>query len=265
MACFTDMSRLLLPLTVFATACTTLGPMPATTGVSAVPNGRPGVEIQAGAMPSTYLSDAAHETNSSGEPTRQLSAVLEPARWLGVKGLIVGARTWGNPGDSVIEPMVGMRRKIDDTFAIAGLVYGTQARGENDGASYKATRVGGELAVDANLIHFGGTIELHAQGSLSGTYMDANGTYCIAPDGEGTDCDESTDRVDANVEGVYAAATGGFSLDIARRPHGVIHNIRVAMMFSLGARPRIRDGIQQESNDTFTSAGLSLTLGFGED
>jgi hypothetical protein len=258
--------RILLPLTVLATACTTLGPMPTTTGVSAIPNGRPGVEIQVGAMPSTYLSDAArNDPSSSGEPTRQLSAVLEPARWLGVKGLIVGARTWGDEGDSPVEPMVGLRRKLDDTFAIAGIVYGTQARGEEAGASYKANRLGGELAFDAKLIPFGGTVELHAQGSLSATYLDANGTYCIREDGNASDCDDSDQRVDATVEGVYAAATGGFSLDIARRPHGLIHNIRLAFLASIGARPRIREGIQQESNDHFKSFGLSLTLGLGED
>ena len=257
--------RILLSLTVLATACTTLGPMPATTGVSAIPNGRPGVELQAGIMPSTYLSDAAQPPDSNGEPTRQLSAILEPARWLGVKGLIVGARTWGDEGDSPVEPMIGMRRKLDDTFAIAGIVYGTRAHGEESGASYAANRVGGELAFDAKLIPFGGTVALHGQGSLSATYLDATGTYCVGSTGTAIDCDDTSRRVDAAVEGVYAAATGGFSLDIARRPHGVIHNIRVAFLASIGARPRIRDGIQEESKDHYKSFGLSLTLGLGED
>lgn len=257
--------RILLPLTLLATACTTLGPMPTTTGVSAIPNGRPGVEIQAGAMPSTYLSDSASESTTNGEPTSQLSAVLEPARWLGVKGLILGVRSWGDDGDSPVEPMIGLRRRIDETFAVAGLVYGTRARGEENEASYAATRVGGELAADVRLIPFGGTVELHAQGSLAATYLDATGRYCVQPNGEATDCDTNTRRVDAAVEGIYAAANGGFSLDVARREHGLIHNIRLAMLFSVGARPRIRDGIQEKSNDTFTSVGLSLTLGFGED
>lgn len=257
--------RILLPLTVLATACTTLGPMPATTGVSAIPNGRPGVEVQAAVMPASYLSDSAWESGTSGEPTRQLSAVFEPARWLGVKGLILGARTWGDGGDGAVEPMIGLRRKLDDTFALAGIVYGTRATGAESGASYEANRVGGELALDVKLIPFGGTFELHGQGSLAATYLDASGVYCVRADGQGTDCDDTTRRVDTNVEGIYAAATGGFSLDVARRPHGVIHNIRLAMLFSIGARPRIRDGIQEASNDTFTSAGLALTLGFGDD
>lgn len=257
--------RILLPLTVLATACTTLGPMPTTTGVSAVPNGRPGVEIQAGAIPSTYLSDATWDSTRSGEPTRQLAAVLEPARWLGVKGLILGARTWGDEGDSPVEPMIGLRRKIADAFAVAGIVYGTHASGAQSGASYEAARVGGELALDVNLLPFSRGLELHAQGSLAATYLDATGVYCVGNDGEGTDCYDTSPRVDTAIEGIYAAANGGFSLDIARRPHGVIHNVRLAVLFSIGARPRVRNGIQEESNDTFTSAGLSLQLGFGED
>jgi hypothetical protein len=257
--------RFLLPLTVLATACTTLGPMPATTGVSAIPNGRPGVEMQAGIMPSTYLSDSAKDSDSRSEPTQQLSAVLEPARWLGVKGLIVGARTWGNDGDSPFEPMLGIRRKLDDTFSIAGIAYGTRAYGESSGASYSANRVGGELAFDAKVLPFGDWVAIHGQAALSATYLDATGTYCVGADGQGIDCEDTSRRVDAAVEGVYAAATAGFSLDIARRPHGVLHSIRIAMLGSIGARPRIRDGIQEQSADHYKSIGLSLTLGLGED
>lgn len=257
--------RILLPLTVLATACTTLGPMPATTGLSAIPNDRPGVEIQAGIMPSTHLSDAAHETSSHSAPTRQLSAVLEPARWLGVKGLIVGARTWGDEGDSPFEPMLGIRRKLDDTFSIAGIAYGTHAYGENRGASYSADRVGGELAFDAKVLPFGDWVAIHGQASLSATYLDATGTYCVGADGGAIDCKSTSRRVDANALGVYAAATAGFSLEIARRPHGVLHSIRIAMLGSIGARPRIRDGIQEQSTDHYKSVGLSLTLGLGED
>jgi hypothetical protein len=257
--------RILLPLTVLVTACTTLGPMPTTTGVSAIPTERTGVEMQAGIMPSTYLSDSAQEPDSTGEPTRQLAAVLEPGRWLGVKGLIVGARTWGQDGDSPFEPMLGIRRKLDDTFSIAGIAYGTRASGENDGASYTANRVGGELAFDAKVLPFGSWVAIHGQAALAATYLDATGTYCVGSNGLGVDCEDSSRRVDAAVEGVYAAATAGFSLDIGRRPHGVFHSIRIAMLASIGARPRLRDGVQEQSNDHFKSFGLSLTLGLGED
>jgi hypothetical protein len=256
--------RILLPLTLLATACTTLGPMPATTGVSAIPNGRPGVELQAAIMPSTYLSDSVRDSEG-GEPTRQLSAVLEPARLLGVKGLILGARSWGDEGDSPFEPMVGIRRRLDDTFAIAGIAYGTHAYGEKSGAHYSANRVGGELAFDAKMIPFGGSVAIHGQASVSATYLDATGTYCVGQEGTAIDCEDTSRRVDTAVEGVYAAATAGFSLDIARRPHGVVHNVRVAILGSVGARPRIRDGIQEQSADSYTSVGLSLTLGLGED
>lgn len=239
--------------------------MPATTGVSAVPNGRPGVELQAGIMPATYLSDSVRESGSSGQPTQQVSAILEPARILGVNGLILGARSWGDGNDSPFEPMLGIRRKLDDTFSLAGIAYGTHAYGEDNGANYSANRVGGELELDAKVIPFGDWVAIHGQASVSATYLDATGTYCVSADSVAIDCDDTSRRVDTNIEGVYAAATGGFSLDIARRPHGVVHNIRIAMLGSIGARPRIRDGIQQQSTDHYKSIGLSLTLGLGED
>ena len=43
--------RWLIAAGIFSTACTTLGPMPATTGVAAVPSGRPGFELQGGFAP----------------------------------------------------------------------------------------------------------------------------------------------------------------------------------------------------------------------
>ena len=48
--------RHLLLIVVVVSGCTTLGPMPATTGVAAIPSGRPGVEAQIGVVPSYHLS-----------------------------------------------------------------------------------------------------------------------------------------------------------------------------------------------------------------
>src|SRR5580693_9452717 len=87
-------------------ACTTLGPMPATTAISAVPSDRPGLEVQAAVVPAFYLSDAAQSSNA-GQATSQLSFLLEPDRLLGMPGLIVGLREFGASGDSLVEPYIG--------------------------------------------------------------------------------------------------------------------------------------------------------------
>lgn len=257
--------RDLWPLSLVLAACTTLGPVPATTGVSAVPVGRPGGEVQAGVMPAFFLSDAARESDPLSPATRQLSAVLEPDRLLGTKGLILGARTWGESGDSPFEPMIGIRRRLDDSFAIAGIAYGGRAAGAQRGASYAADRLGGELAIDVTLLPLASWLAVHAQATVSATYLDARGTYCVASSGEGIDCDDTSRRVDGTIEGVYGAATAGISVDLARRPHGVLHSVRIAMLGAIGARPRIRDGVQEPSDDHYKSIGLSLTIGIGDD
>ena len=105
---------------VLLAACTTLGPMPATTGISALPAQRPSGEVQAAMMPVFFLSDTTRAEAPGPKASPQLSAVFEPDSLLGTKGLILGARTWGEGGDSPVEPMIGLRRKLDDHFAIAG-------------------------------------------------------------------------------------------------------------------------------------------------
>lgn len=246
-------------------ACTTLGPNPATTGISAVPAGRPGVEVQAGIMPAFFYSDAAHDDTPTTPATEQLAALVEPDRVLGTRGLILGARTFGESGDSPIEPLIGLRRRLDDSFALAGVAYGTHARGEHNGASYQATRVGGELVLDGTLLPMATWLAVHVQATVSATYVDARGRYCVGGDGVAIDCEDTSRRVDATVEGVYTAATAGVSLDLARRPHGVTHGIRLAFLGAVGAMPRIRDGVQAPGQTAYRSIGLSLTIGLGSE
>lgn len=248
-------------LAVAATACTTLGPTPATTGVSAVPVGRPGVELQAGIMPAFYLSDAAHDGDGEGAATAQVHAIIEPDRLFGTKGLILGARAWGEDGDSPIEPMIGYRRKLDNAFSIAGVAYGGHASGASSGASYQTTRFGGELAIDAGIASR--WVGAHLLASVSATYLDASGEYCVGSDGYAIDCEDTSRRVDGTVEGIYTAATAGVALDIARRPHGSVHAIRVFLLGAAGKMPRLRDGMQMPSNSGYFSIGLGLSLGFG--
>lgn len=259
--------RYLLPLALLASACTTLGPMPATTGVSAVPVDRPGAEVSTGVAPAYFLSEAAQKRTDGDnltQATGQMSAILEPDRWFGTKGLILGARKWGEDGDQGFEPMIGMRRHLDERFAIAGIAYGTRLHGEQSDASYEATHVGGELAFDYAILPIASWLAIHLQASVSATYLDAAGTYCVGSDGDAIDCDDHSRRVDGTISGLYTAATAGLSIDIARRPHGIIHDVRLAAVTAFGGMPRIRDGVQERSDDTYKSFGFSLTVGVGE-
>src|SRR5665647_2649801 len=105
--------RILAFGSVLLTACTMLGPMPATTGVSALPAERPGGEVQAAVMPVFFLSDATQQDKAPPRADPQLSALFEPDRLFGTKGLILGLRTWGEEGATPVEPMIGLRRKLD--------------------------------------------------------------------------------------------------------------------------------------------------------
>ncbi|MFN0251386.1 MAG: hypothetical protein ACKV2T_31210 [Kofleriaceae bacterium] len=253
-----------LALGLAATACTTLGPTPATTGVSAVPVGRPGVELQAGIMPAFYLSDAANDGSGDQSGTAQVHAIIEPDRILGTKGLILGARKWGEDGDSPIEPMVGYRRRLDSAFSIGAVAYGGHADGSSSGATYQATRFGGELAIDAGIQSRWSWLSGHLMASLSATYLDATGEYCVNPSGVAIDCDNENDRrVDGAVEGVYTAATAGAAIDIARRPHGSVQSIRLFLLGAIGVMPKLRDGMQMPSNNGYYSIGLGVSFGFG--
>ena len=257
--------RILALGSVLLTACTTLGPMPATTGVSAIPANRPGGEVQAAVIPVFYLSEATQEAPHESSASPQLSTVFEPDRLFGTKGLILGARTWGEGGDSPFEPMIGWRHRFDDRFAAAVIAYGTIVHGESGGAFYDATRAGGELAVDTLLVPMGDYLGLHLQATLAATYIEATGRYCVNTVGVGTDCDDYSREVNGAIEGIYTSATAGASLDIARRPHGVLHGVRLAFLGAVGAMPKLRDGIQAPSKETYKSFGLLLTVGLGSD
>jgi hypothetical protein len=261
------MNRLAAVAAVVLSACTSLGPLPATTGVSAIPTERPGVELQTGIVPGTWLSDAAHDTDGTQSAgTQQTSALVEPDRLLGTHGLIAGVRKFGETGDAVVEPMIGLRRRLDDTFAIAGIAYGGHAEGESNKASYSATRLGGELAADATVVQTPGRwLGLHVQGSVSATYLDARGSYCTLADGQARDCDDDAPNTTGTIRGIYTAATAGATLDIGRRLTGSLHHIRLGLLGAVGGMPRIRGGVQERSQDHYRSIGLTLSFGFGAD
>jgi hypothetical protein len=244
--------------------CTTLGPMPATTGIAAVPAGRPGVELQAGVVPGYVLSSATQDEHEGG-PSEQLLALVEPDRWLGTRGLIVGAREVGREGDFTFEPFVGYRHRVDERVALAVIGHAASMGSEARGASYDATRGGGEIAADLQIIAPLSWLALHGQAAVSATYLQARGTYCVDDAGLGIDCNEdASDRtVRARVDGWFPAATASLALDLGRRPSGPFHGARIALLGTAGAMPQLRDGIETDSV-RYLSMGLTLTLGVGD-
>lgn len=253
-------------LVVALTACTTLGPVPATTGVSAVPAGAPGVEAQVGLMPGYFLSRGAQD-KSGGAIMGQLSALVDPDRWLPIPGLILGARLFGQDQDTPGEPMIGYRRALDDSLSIGVVGYATSKRSTRQLASYHAAQGGAEAAIDTKLARAGSWFELHTQLAVAATYTSASGTYCVNGSGIAVDCDtehpQNNTMIDGKLSGVFEAATATLGLDFLRSPgHANFHGARVAAMMAAGTMPLVANGMQ-EATDFYWSIGASLALGFG--
>ncbi|HET7499538.1 MAG TPA: hypothetical protein VFK02_00990 [Kofleriaceae bacterium] len=238
--------------------------MPSTTGISAVPSGRPGVEAQAGFVPGYFLSSATYDDRHRGDVIGQLVGLIEPDRWIGAHGLIAGARSWGQYGDHAFEPFLGLRHRIDDDLALAVIGHGTVMRGAERGASYRATRAGGEVALDARVLAPVRWFALHGQAAVSATYLDARGTYCADPEGAGVDCDRSaSDRViDGSIRGLFAAATATLAIELGRMPDSSFHSLRLALLGAAGTMPQVRNGMETDAA-RYVSLGLTLTLGLG--
>ena len=88
-----------------------------------------------------------------------------------------------------------------------------------------------------------------------------------ATGGAATDCqNDGTDtRANGNVSGIFPAGTAQLSLDLGHRPSGVFHDTRLAVLASAGQMPQLSFGQQEAQRATYTSWGLSLTLGLGAD
>ena len=253
------------PLIALAAGCTTLGPMPTTTGISAIPAGRPGGEIAASITPIFRLSDSASGDDADGNANPQLGALFDPDRLLGVPGLFVATRLWGEHGDNGLEPQLGYRHRLDDRLAILGVGYGTKMSDDENGATYKVTRIGIEGALDVKLVDLASWSSLHLQGALQATYLKSSGHYCIdEPTGNGRDCseDQPIPMVDGKLSGVFPAGTVTLGLDLGRRVKGGFHVARLAGMFSVGWMPRVVNGMEKDGQ-TYITGGVSLTIGFG--
>ncbi|HMJ14634.1 MAG TPA: hypothetical protein VK524_24655 [Polyangiaceae bacterium] len=252
----------------FVTAgCTVLGPMPASTALSPVPNPRPGVEVAAAAVPGYFLSDAVQEDDEFiRAPNAQLSGMIEPGELIDLPGLSIGARyVGGGDGAGYGEPMIRYRRYVDgdERLALAGIVFGTHARESQEEQSYSATRVGAEAMADLRLTPRSKWAELHVGLSVAATGLDAEGRYCLDSEQRyATDCDIGGPPIETSAGGVYPSGTGVLALHSARHLAGVFHGAQLALMGSLGTHPVIEYG-EQASANFYGSIGLGLTLGFG--
>jgi hypothetical protein len=256
--------RAILLTVLVGSGCTTLGPMPATTGVAAIPSGRPGIEAQAGVVPSYHLSSSV--SSAHGSTTGQAAFLIEPDRWVGVPGLLVGGRLFGKDKDTPVEPLVGYRRLLDEQFAIAVVGYATAKRASLSGASYHAFRAGAEAAADGRIAALTSWLSLHAQAAASLTRLVASGSYCVDANGVGIDCSDGDTAGDltavGRLRGVYPSGTATFALDIGRTPGGMFHSGRIALMLAAGLMPRAVGGVQEDAHAYF-SLGATVTLALG--
>jgi len=265
----TLMQRAGWALTLGALGCTSLGPMPATTGVSAVPGARPEFNGQLGWMPGYYLSSAVQE-KPKGAAIGQAALTFEPDRWLSIPGVVVGARAVGNEDSGVYgEPMLGYRAHLDQakSLSLGGMAYGTYATESRRGAYYSAARGGLEGAFDFRVTGQSQIIELHLLASASLTGLDANGEYCIdANNRYGIDCPEPPDPpgrvVAASASGIYPGLVGGAALDFARGIPSLFHGVRVTGYLGGGTMPSVIEA-QQTTPRGYASIGLALSVGLG--
>jgi hypothetical protein len=258
----------LLVLLATAGACTTLGPTPATTGLSARPMPRSGAEVQGAILPGHHLSQSVIEDPDSAG-IAQLSAIFQADELLGVRGIVAGGRVFGESGDAPVEAIIGYRRALgsDEMVALAGHLYGTKTKADENGASYEARRIGGELTGDVRVLSANRWVEPHLFGSFNATNLAVDGTYCTDPDMRfAEDCAEPEDPpkpfVTSSVKGTYAAASVGASLELLRNRDSWFHGARLAFSAAGGMMPRVESGEQQDASGYF-AFGLSFAVGVG--
>ena len=245
--------------------CTTLGPMPATTGASFAPAARPDVALSAAAVPGYFLSSSVRQ-DAKGTPIGQASVMVEPDRWIDLPGAVIGGRYVGESDQGGYpEPMLGYRAYLGDEkrLALGGLAYGTRASGENERASYEAWRVGSELGTDFRITPESHWLELHVFGSAALTALSAEGAYCL--DAElryGVDCGEMQVTASAEAQGFYPSFDAGVGFEVARHLDSVFHGARLDLQIGAGTMPSLV-GAEQTSARTYASLGGGLSLALG--
>jgi hypothetical protein len=246
--------------------CTTLGPIPAMTGVPVPPIDRSGVELQVAAVPGYYLSSTVTQ-DGKGSAMGQLLGLLEPDELIGVPGLYAGARYAGESDDgATLEPLLGYRTTLDEAKRVS-LALGTflaYASEEKSGASFSALRAGLDAGLDANLSGISKYGEFHVNLGLTLTGLDADGRYCLdANQIYGVDCpDAGSAPIAGSISGIFPSVHGGLSLDLARHLSSAFHGIRLGVDVGLGAMPTVIAG-EERGIKMYASSGLSLTVGVG--
>jgi hypothetical protein len=243
--------------------------MSAATGLTAVPAGRPSVEVQAAVLPGYYLSSAV-QAHPEGAGIGQVALSFEPDHWLRVPGLVVAGRVVGNEDSGTYaEPIVGYRLHLDEArhFGLAAIGYGTYASESRRGASYEAARGGAEVGFDVRVLGEGQYGEVHLLASASLTALDADGEYCIDADNRyGVDCPEPPDApgtlVSASASGFYPGVVGGLAFDIGRSMPVGFHGVRLVGYFGGGTLPSVI-AAQQTDPRGYVSFGGAIAVAFG--
>lgn len=263
-----------LPLALAATsvltaaACTRIGAVPTSTGVSPIAHGKPGLDVQTGGLPGFYVSQSTRDADS-GDVFGEVGATMEPDRLTGLKGFIFGAAMVDSDGAPVFQPYAGWRGFLDagHTAALAAVAFGSSGYDaeEADPAHVSVKRVGAEVTGDLDLTQSSRTLGLHVLAGASIQRLDASGDYCIGSDGDGTDCHDSSTLIrNASVGAVISAGRGGLALDFARGRDSWFHGGRVEFVWSMGTMPRVQNG-REIGSQLYKSAGLTLTLGIGDE
>lgn len=260
-----DMYR--VGLLLLAGACTSLGPMPATTGISAVPVGRPGLEAQIGVAPGFNASQSA-QNEAKGTTMNYASALVDFDRWLPFKGLIAGGRLFGREGDAPLEPYIGYRRQLVEAISLGVVGFGSTKRTEKQAqgvtyASYHGVRAGGEAMLDVEIYPVSPSFRLRAQAAVSVTRILASGRYCVDIDGVAIDCSEDQPNrvINGKFVGVYPAGTATVMLDLGRR-ESTFHSARLGVSGTAGRMPLVLAG-EEDGQGTYYSLGLFLAVSFG--
>lgn len=244
-----------------ATSCTTLGPMPTTMGVSAMPAGRPEVSVTTHVLPGYYLSSTV-TADHKGTSIPGASMLFEPDRIVEVPGLIVGARAYGSENTG-FEPMLGYRRRIGPhaPLAYGAVVAFTRASGKANGAEYEATRVSGEVVFEYRMLQTE-YVDLGITAAVNGTALSAEAAYCVDAQGFGHDCGDMEMTIAGKASGLYVAGTAGVALDIGHRVRGPFHGVRASVTGSFGSLPTVIGGVQKDAT-SFYALGLNIGLNFG--
>src|SRR5215831_15519768 len=104
-------------LVVIGTGCTTLGPMPAVTGMAPIPPTRAEVQVQVAALPGYNLSAGTTE-KPIGAVIPQILALVDPGLHF-LHGLVLAGRAIGDD-KKYFEPIIGYRGMFSDELS-AGL------------------------------------------------------------------------------------------------------------------------------------------------